>query len=178
MKGIGRAAAGLLAAALLGGCDTPIFQDVGSDPHPPAVVLLGLALQPLKDEQGNAPEPAFGPPTRITVRPNDKAANKIALRVSYADSGADIVNFKVRDLDGVLNQPLTPSAPRADLDGDGILEDLEVPEFFIGTVGLANLENVNFSTTTMAGDHRIELWAEDSHDSRSEKTTFIVTIQH
>ncbi len=176
MKGLAKCIAGTVLAALVSGCGFSMFEDVGTDPHPPELSILGLAFQPPTDKDGNTAPPVILPPTRITVRPNDTGANKILLRVAYRDLGADMTSVVLRDLDGTLNTSATPPAPRADLDGDGVLDELPAPPYFVGTSGEADLGEILIEAT-MEGDHRIEVWAVDSHDSRSAKANFILTIE-
>jgi hypothetical protein len=164
-------------ASLCCGCSgTPVFEDVGVDLHQPSLRVLAIAYQPKPDTDGNTPDPVFLPLEGFTVIPNDATTNTFLLQISYADAGADISTFGVRDRDSALNETKAPTAPRVDIDGDGDLETLEAPEFFLGTVGLALLEGIELSSA-MGGAHRFEVWAEDSHGSRSEKVPFTVTVK-
>jgi hypothetical protein len=177
MKSFVRACAAVALLALLAACSDlpPVFQDVGTDPHPPNVRLLGIGYQPAAVEGGVTPPPDFQPVVGFVVYPNDGTRSTVAFSVQYTDPGGDVQRFKVRDRDGTLNTELLPTAPLVDIDGDGILETLQVPDFFAGTIGQATLENVPF-TARMEGEHRIELWAEDSHGSRSPKIEFVITV--
>ena len=148
-------------AALLAGCNQlpDAFEDVGNDPHPPELTLLGVGLQlPAPDAETDPPPPAYVPPTEvITLRPYDAAANQLALRVSYADAAADINSITIRDLDGSIG-------------GDVSFTD------FPGTSGVFEF-TVQVPLTAAEGRHELEIWAKDDNDSRSAKTTFAVTVQ-
>jgi hypothetical protein len=153
---LGRILASCALAALLAGCGDlpPIFEDVGADPHPPELALLGIGLQLPGDPP---PPPAYGSPAAgLTLRPEDPNANVMALRVAYADAGADIASVSLRDLDGSLGGDAADTSS-------------------LGTAG--TLEFTVDATATVDGPHRLELWAEDGHGSRSAKTSFTVTIQ-
>ncbi|HWR97525.1 MAG TPA: hypothetical protein VN317_03815, partial [Candidatus Methanoperedens sp.] len=81
----------------------------------------------------------------------------LSLLVSYADAGADITSVIVRDLDGSIV-------------GTGTFD------FFPGTSGTARVTDLTIQPT-VAGDHRLVIWAEDAKGSRSAKTSFTVTVQ-
>jgi hypothetical protein len=179
-----------LAAFLVvaGGCtSTGMFEDVGVDPHPPSVQLLAV-LPFVPAPPTPTPTPVAGPDAAsqrartiqfdtggLTVRVGDL----VQFTVSYADPGADLVDFRIRDLDSPLNVNLVPGAPKADINGDGVLEEVgPPPKYFPGTKGIAVGPDVGFTINTkMAGPHRFELWAEDSHSSRSEKVEFVINIE-
>lgn len=177
MKRIPAVCAAVALLALLPSClPFPLFEDVGTDPHPPTVVLLGIAVQPKAPEGEVAPPPDFVPIEGYVVHPNDAAASTFAFSVQYTDAGGDVQRFRIRDRDGSLAADLAPTAPQVDIDGDGVLETLDIPDFFAGTIGRATLENVQF-VPHMEGVHRLELWAEDSHGSRSPKVAFTLTVR-
>jgi len=175
MKRLLAACAFALLAALPSCLPFTLFEDVGADPHPPTVTLLGIGFQPLADADGNLPPTVFFPPTGFVAHPNNALETTFAFSVQYTDPGGDVQRFTVRDLDGTLNAEVTPAAPVVDIDGDGLTETLDVPDFFAGTIGLATLGNVQY-TPHLAGEHHFELWAEDSHGSRSAKVTFVITF--
>lgn len=163
----------LVAAALaasLGACNEglpvvgtdkhlpPAFEDVGADPHPPTLTLLGIGLQPVGGDPDNPPTVAYVPPEAgIVLRPFQENARTLALRVAYADAGADLAAITVRDLDGAISGDLTlPDVPET----SGTIE---------GTI--------DAPTSSMPGPHRLEIWAQDDNESRSAKTTFTVTVE-
>jgi hypothetical protein len=172
MKQISRLLAASALAALLTSCtEYGVFEDVGVDPHPPAIQLLSVTL-----ESPAQPAAAAGEPSRasaidaqdtvartvsfdaggLTVRPG---ANTIVLKLRYSDVGGDVVKFQLRDRDSGFNDNTVP-------------EDLN---FFAGTSGeltwaIAAIEGVQ------EGPHRLEVWAEDSRESRSEKVEFTINV--
>lgn len=183
MKRIARACAPLLLVGTIASClPFPLFEDVGSDPHPPQLVLLGVGFQPIVppppppgEPPTPTPAPVFFPPEGFVVHPNDAREAKLIFQVQYADVGGDVVSFVLRDRDGSFSTTAAPTAPEADTGGDGVLDTLPTPAFFAGTAGIVSLEDVAY-TANMQGPHRLELWAEDSHGSRSEKIAFTITV--
>jgi hypothetical protein len=167
----------IIVSSSLAACtNLGIFEDVGADPHPPQVQLLGVAFQPPAPAVGEPEEaPAFLPPDGFVVRPYDDAANTLVFRVQYFDAGGDILTIIIRDRDGTLNSSAGPTAPEVDLDGDGVPDPQPDLVYFSGTSGTADLEGVVFPPG-VEGPHRIELWAEDSHGSRSPKIAFTFTV--
>jgi hypothetical protein len=160
MTRIGRIVVSCALAALLAGCnDLPAaFEDVGNDPHPPSLTLVGIGLEPVGGDPENPPPVSYVPPAAgITVNPHADAAKTLAFRVSYADAGADLDSVVVRDVDGPISGTLTlPDV----VGGSGTFEaTLDVPE------------------TAAAGQHQVEIWAQDANGSRSAKTSFTVTVQ-
>ncbi len=179
MKRIAHACALVVCTGMLAGClPFPIFEDVGTDPHPPQVQLLGIGYQPLEAtaEGETAPEPEFFSPEGFVIRPTDAAAKTFMLSVQFSDTGGDVTTFTIRDLDSSLNTDVTPTAPEVDLDGDGDLETLATSDFFTGTSASVYLEDISIPSNQL-GPHRLELWAEDSHGSRSEKVSFTITVE-
>lgn len=179
MKLIARTGVLVVCTGMLAAClPFPLFEDVGTDPHPPQIRLLGVGYQPIEvtAEGETTPEPEFFPAEGFVVRPNDDTAKTLILSVEFTDLGGDVTTFTLRDLDGSLNTDVTPTAPEVDLDGDGELETLTTSDFFTGTAATVNLENIAISAK-QAGPHRLELWAEDSHDSRSEKVSFTINVE-
>lgn len=167
----------LLLCVLCAACKPPfaIFEDVGTDPHPPQVRFIGMAYQPVAVEGAPTAEPDLQPGEGFEIRPHDLAGSKLLFRVQYSDAGGDIQFFTVRDRDSSLDVQVSPTTAEVDLVGGWEAEDLEAPDFYSGTTGTANLENITFSSKMM-GPHRLEIWAEDSHGSRSEKVTFTVQV--
>jgi len=167
----GRIVASCALAVLLAGCSDlpPIFEDVGADPHPPGLTLLGIGVgspepppEPPAPTSGAAADTPrsvtyFPPDAVVTVRPYDDNAKTLALRVAYADAGADLSEITVRDLDGPNN-------------GSGTLPD------FPGTSGILEV-TIDFVRTSVPGPHRLEIWAQDAEASRSAKTSFTVTVE-
>lgn len=161
----------LLLCGTLAACSPPfaIFEDVGTDPHPPSIELVGVAYQPEDPGEGPRPAPNLQPAEGFVVRPFDGEADTLLIRVRYTDVGADIQHFTLRDRDGTLMQDLTPTAPEG-------VDGAEDPEFFSGTSGEFDLADIAIDVR-MFGPHRMELWAEDSHESRSEKVTFTIQVE-
>jgi hypothetical protein len=85
---------------------------------------------------------------------------KFVVGRSYTDAGADIVKFHIRDRDGELNLDLTPTGQT----------------YYSGTFGTVVGPAEGIDLTGIAGRHRLELWAEDSHLTRSEKVEFVITL--
>lgn len=159
-----------------------LFEDIGSDPHPPQVQLLGVGFQPVAppppapgDPTPPTPVPVFFPPDGLVVHPNDPAESLLIFSVQFTDGGGDVVNFVLRDRDSSFSATLAPTAPEVDIDGDGEPETLTTPSFFAGTAGIVNLEDVAFDAN-MQGTHRLEFWAVDSHGSRSLKVEFSIIV--
>ena len=153
----------LLISAMTAACGFKIFEDVGSDPHPPTV-------EPTKIEVYVPPPPET--PAASAASPNLRsipwdsggftlaAGQLFKIGVAYTDAGADILKFTLRDRDGKLFQDLTPTAQT----------------YFTGTSGTAFGPDAGIAITGVVGRHRLELWAEDSHGSRSEKVEFVITL--
>jgi hypothetical protein len=148
-------------AVLLAGCSKlGFFEDVGDDPDPPRMALLGVGIQ-LPGTNPDVPPPApvyQDPAAGISVNPHDASANTLALRFSYADAAADIDSLNVRDLDGSIGY----TANFADV--------------FLGTTGVREVTDVQIAPT-VEGPHRLEVWLEDLNGSRSAKTTFTVYVK-
>lgn len=167
MKRLFTACGMLLSCGLWAACSPPfaIFEDVGTDPHPPELTIVGVAYQPVADADGFEPPPEIQPLEGFVVRPLQEGGSTLLFRVQYKDVGGDVQSFKIRDRDSPLDQELTPTAP-----ADG-----EAPDFFSGTTGTADLQDVELGSTLM-GAHRLEIWAVDSHGSRSEKVAFTLEV--
>jgi hypothetical protein len=163
-------ACGLLLCAQLVACSPPfaIFEDVGTDPHPPKMTLVGVAYQPTADAEGITPEPDLQPADGFVIRPLVTSESTVLLRVEYSDVGGDVQSFMVRDRNGTLDEEVTPTTPANET-------DIDAPAFFSGTSGVADLTNVTLGSNLL-GKHQMELWAVDSHGSRSEKVTFTFEV--
>jgi hypothetical protein len=162
-----------------------IFEDVGADPHPPTVVIDELTRF---DSEATADKPSHGSATPGGVASSARAAaitfdsggftlvsgEFLLLKVSYTDAGGDIQKFTLQDRDGPLLVSFQPSEQT----------------FFSGTAGTVHLPTAGIDPLTglenpptagsefvgILGRHRLLLWAEDSHLSRSEKVEFVITI--
>lgn len=188
---------GVLALAVsLSSCTwLGMFEDVGSDPHPPLVEIVGVAYTPVplpvevETTEGatetdttvtttpELPPPVFKPADGFEIKSNDPQTTSLVMRVRYEDAGGDITNFWLRDRDGVFSVTGTPAPPEIDLNNDGLPDEIDASDFFSGTSGTVDLVDIAFDSK-MLGAHRMELWAEDSHGSRSPKVafTFIVVL--
>jgi hypothetical protein len=137
-----------------------LFEDVGSDPHPPTVTITGLV---------HFVDPVAPPPSAALVEGKTISFDSGGFTVSpgenvqiartYSDAGGDIVKFTVRDRDGELATDLTPANT-----------------YYPGTFGTVVGPEAGLEIKGLSGVHRLELWAEDSHESRSEKVEFTVTL--
>lgn len=160
-------------------CSFKILEDIGSDPHPPTVDIAELLLYVAPPEP--APEPVPEP-----VLPDSVASSRqgrsvgwdsrgftlttdqlFQIRVTYTDAGGDIVKLLLRDRDGSLQVECLPINQT----------------YFPGTAGtvLCPMAAVGsppggIEITGLIGRHRVQLWAEDSHLSLSEKVEFIINI--
>jgi hypothetical protein len=155
----------LVLAATTAACSFSIFEDIGSDPHPPTLEITELVLYV---EPPPPPEPVAG---RVASPPHGwsstwdsggftlGAGKKFQIGVAYTDAGGDIVKLHLRDRDGALDVDLIPT-------------DLA---YFPGTSGTSIGPALGIELVGVAGRHRLELWAEDSHKSRSEKVEFVIT---
>ena len=141
----------------------------------PQIEFVGMAYQPVQPAEGVAPEPELQAGEGFVIRPLDDSANELLFRLRYSDAGGDLQFFVIRDRDSLLLTEVTPTAPEVDRDGDGEPDTVDTPDYFSGTAGEVDLPNVVFEST-MVGPHRLEIWAEDSHGSRSEKVAFTVQV--
>ena len=164
------AGAFLALAAMTTACGFKILEDIGSDPHPPTVEITSLAIYV-------APE--AGTTTADTTTTTTDASSRHARTVSwdsggftlatgekfvigrrYSDPGGDIVAFRLRDRDGPTSSDLTPTDQT----------------YYSGTSGEVIGPSAGAEITGNFGPHRVELRAEDSHGSRSEKVEFVITL--
>jgi hypothetical protein len=166
----------VLSATLCAACRPPfgMLEDVGTDPHPPTVEVLAVAYQPIADENGNTPAPVYLPLEGFTIHLNDVSTNTFLLLVRYTDAGGDVQKFFVRDRDSSLDAQASPAAPEVPI--GGTTTTLETPTFFTGTSGEGNLKDILIPNSPV-GEHRLEVWAEDSHLSRSAKVALTVNVQ-
>jgi len=179
MKSILGTGALLVLTALTAGCGFEIFEDVGTDPHPPTVVITALVhyVPP------PTPTPTPPPEDRVASSEQGRAVTwdsggftlttgqQFYIARSYTDAGGDIVNFHLRDRDGLTTKDLTPT-DQTYFSGTSGSGPVMLTEPVAGTVPAAELIEV----VGIFGQHRLEFWAEDSHGSRSEKIEFIITL--
>ena len=171
----------ILAGVLAACTNLGIFEDVGADPHPPQLQLLGVEYQPAETAVEPEPKttrpaaraatPRLSSPDGFVVRPNDPATSSVMFRVQYFDAGGDIESIMIRDLDGSLNQALEAVPVETVSEGEGAADTAPTLVYFAGTSGTVDLGYLAFPPG-VEGPHRLELWAEDSHGSRSPKVTF------
>ena len=156
----------LAVAALPAACGFDIFEDIGSDPHPPTVQITSL-------EYYVAPPPEVAPtPTAAGAANRGRTIDwdsggfsvspgqRFVIGRAYSDAGGDILKFHVRDRDGAFETDITPTDQT----------------YYTGTSGTVIGPEGGLELTGIAGPHRLELWAEDSHGSRSEKVAFVITL--
>jgi len=156
----------LVLMAMTAACSFKIFEDIGSDPHPPAIGVTALVLyvapaepatptidRAISSSQGRS---IIWDSGGFTLSPGQK----FQIGITYADAGGDIVKFPLRDRDGALRIDLVPIERT----------------YFSGTSGsvLGSVDGIGLEG--IVGPHRLELWAEDSHGSRSEKVEFVITL--
>ena len=153
----------LVLAAMTTACGFDILEDIGTDPHPPAVEITGL-VHYVAPPPGTADRAASSPPGRTVSWDSGgftlSTGQSFQIGIAYSDSGGDIVKFQLRDRDGALRLDLAPTELT----------------YFPGTSGTLLGPETGQELTGIYGNHRLELWAEDSHLSRSEKVEFIVTL--
>ncbi len=171
-------------AALTAGCSFSVFQDIGTDPHPPTVEITALVhyVAPATTSTETTTTETTNTAGAVSPKPGRSVpwdaggftlsiGQQFYIKRSYTDAGGDIVNFTVRDRDGSLSVQIAPP-------------DLT---YFSGTSGVAPILGTGIDEgivpsgelielTGMFGRHRLELWAEDSHGSRSQKIEFVVTF--
>jgi len=155
-----------------------IFEDIGTDPHPPTVAVTELIhYVPPPEAPATADGAAASPQGRSIAW--DSGGFTLAtdqlfqIRLSYSDAGGDIVKFQLRDRDGSLNQDLLPFELTY---FSGTSGTVVCPETGVDPVTGVDNPTEGIVITGIYGRHRLELWAEDSHGSRSEKVEFIITL--
>lgn len=159
--------------ALTAACGVKIFDDVGSDPHPPTIGMTALIYYVAPEVVAPTTslaiaQPTVGASSVQSVRSiawdsggfTLTAGQTFQIGIAYSDLGGDIVKFRLRDRDGATSLDLTP-VDRT---------------YFSGTSGTTLGPATGQALTGIAGPHRLELWAEDSHLSRSEKVEFVITL--
>jgi len=167
------AAALFVVAALTPACNLPIFEDIGTDPHPPAIQIVSLSYYVAPPVETTEPTPTPIPtPDKTSVSLPGRSSTwdsggftladgqTFQIEIAYSDSGGDIVKFHLRDRDGKTSVDLIP------IDRT----------YFSGTSGTALGPLAGQTLTGIAGPHRLELWAEDSHLSRSAKVEFVIDL--
>jgi len=163
--------------AMTAACGLKIFEDIGSDPHPPTVEISGLVyyVPPAVPE---APDSAASSPQGRAVSWDSggftlTTGQQFSIARSYTDAGGDIVKFHLRDRDGALSLDLPPTDKKYFSGTSGTLPEMIIdPVTSESTVPPSEI----ILLTGIFGRHRLELWAEDSHLSRSEKVEFTVTL--
>ena len=182
MKWARGSAALLVLATMTASCtQLKIFEDVGSDPHPPSVAVTEL-VHFVAPPSEPTPEPTPDRATSVDSVASNQQGRSVAwdsggftlatgelfqIRVAYTDAGGDIVKFQLRDRDGSLKTDLMPVDQT----------------YYSGTSGTVlcpatavDATPAGIEITGVFGPHRLELWAEDSHGSRSEKVEFVITL--
>ena len=161
----------LALASLSGACGFKIFEDIGSDPHPPTVEITALvhfveAVETTTPAALNA-DRAVSPAPRTVHRLGLRGVHREPRTEipdrdrAYTDAGGDIESFQLHDRDNNANDAsLVPTDQT----------------FYTGTAGTVLGPEDGLELTGIAGPHRMELWAEDSHGSRSEKVEFVITL--
>jgi hypothetical protein len=154
-------------AALTTACGVKVFEDIGSDPHPPTILAFGLAIYVPPEEPAPAPttDQAASAARGRTITVDSGGftvarGQKFVIGLTYSDAGGDIESFPLRDRDGSLKMGCVP----ADL------------TYFPGTSGSVTCVQDGYELVGINGPHRLEIWAEDSHLSRSEKLEFVITL--
>lgn len=157
----------VVLAAMTTACSFKIFEDVGTDPHPPTIELIGVRVYvaPVETTTTTTDRNTAAPhgrsiawDTGITMA----SGELFQIAVAYTDAGADITAISLRDRDGSLIM--------------NCVEDTADQSYFEGTSGAAICVEDGYELAGVSGPHRLELWAEDSHESRSEKVEFVITI--
>ncbi len=157
----------LAVAALSSACSFKIFEDIGTDPHIPTIGVFAL----VHFVPAAAPEPVpTGAAADALARERAiffdsggftlQRGKRFQITIAYSDAGGDIVKFHLRDRDGATQVDIVPVDQT----------------YFAGTSGAGTVPTEGIEITGVSGTHRLELWAEDSHGSRSEKVEFVVTL--
>jgi len=167
----------LVLAAGTTACGVDIFEDIGSDPHPPTVRITALTHSVEQDTASTAAIAAVSPQGRsITFLSGGftlSLGQQFYIERFYTDAGGDIAKFHFRDRDGDNARDLTPTDKTYFSGTAGALPEMIIdPVTNVSKVPATELIDL----TGIFGRHRLELWAEDSHGSRSEKVEFIITL--
>ena len=167
----------LVLAATTAACGFKIFEDIGSDPHPPTVAIIGLVRYVPPPEPVTTDSAASSPQGRAVSWDSGgftiSTGQQFYITRSYTDPGGDIEKFQLRDRDGALSVDLSPTDKTYFSGTSGTLPEMIIdPATQESTVPASEL----IELTGIYGPHRLELWAEDSHLSRSEKVEFIITL--
>jgi hypothetical protein len=167
----------LVLAAMTTACGFDIFEDIGSDPHPPTVQITALTHYVAENTASTAKKTDVSPQGRsITFDSGGftlSFGQQFYIGRYYTDAGGDILKFHLRDRDGSTTKDLTPTANTYFPGTSGTLPEMIIdPVTNESTVPAKELIDL----TGIFGRHRLEFWAEDSHGSRSEKVEFIITL--
>jgi hypothetical protein len=163
----------VVVAAATASCSYKIFDDIGSDPHPPSIEVTALVHYVASVGKSTTTTLAVAAGTvrapsvvqgRSSVWDSGgftlTTGKAFQIGIAYSDAGGDILKFRVRDRDGATSFDLIPTDQT----------------YFSGTSGALLGPATGQALAGIAGPHRLELWAEDSHLSRSEKVEFIITL--
>lgn len=168
----------LVVTAMSAACGFKVLEDIGSDPHPPAVTVIGLVHYVAPPPEAASTDSAASSKQGRTVAWDSggfslSTGQKFYIVRSFSDVGGDILKFRLRDKDGPTAVDLTPTGQTYFSGTSGTL-----PEMIVDPATNKNKvpdeELIEF--TGILGVHRLEFWAEDSHGSRSEKVEFIITM--
>ena len=158
----------LALATVTTACGFKIFEDIGSNPHPPAVGITSISVYVAPEETTTTTTTTTADASPEQARSTSwdsggftlKPGQTFQIGITYADSGGDIERFSLRDRDGATTADLTPADQT----------------YFPGTSGTVLLPEAGQELTGVAGRHRLLLWAEDSHGGRSEQVEFVITF--
>jgi hypothetical protein len=167
----------LVLAALPAACGFDIFEDVGTDPHPPSFEITRLVRYVTPLAPAATDKAALSTRGRSTTWDSGgftlSTGEEFYIERSYTDAGGDIVTFRLRDRDGTTKIDFAPADQTYFSGTAGTLPEMITdPVTNVSTVPAGEI----IKLTGIYGNHRLELWAEDSHLSRSEKVEFIVTL--
>jgi hypothetical protein len=158
----------LVLIATTAGCTfLNIFEDVGSDPHPPTVEVTQLVIYvaPVEPPTASITAGAAAPQKGRTIFWDSggftlSPGQLFQIGIAYTDAGGDILKFTLHDRDGALQTEFAPTDQT----------------YFSGTSGFALVPESGNEIAGIVGPHRLQLWAEDSHGSRSEYVEFVITL--
>ena len=156
----------LVLTAMTAACSLGVFEDVGSDPHPPTAEIIELVhyVVPV-DTTTTTPDGGASAPGAKTIFWDSggftlHTGELFKIAIAYTDAGGDIERFVLSDLTGPTTVDIIPTDQT----------------YFAGTSGARLGPTNGIELTGVAGVHRLQLWAEDSHGSRSEKVEFVITF--